>query len=467
MNRVNLIKQTQRDQGKALDQFGALYSMEAEKSILGSILAQPEACLDEVTDAIQTQDFFVPAHQTIFETIKTLSKNKSAIDLMTVHQYLVDQKRAQEVGSPGILAELLASLASHLNIRSHIKIVRDKSILRHLQQGCITICNSITDDPTQVEEILGKAEQIILGISHQSLTTKDTPFCDTINQVVEQVKEWNKNGKPVTGIPSGLSELDRLTTGWQGGQMIVVGARPGVGKTAAMLSMMHHIINPRHTPHSEKPELPIACQVFSMEMKNHQLARRLLSMESGVRMQGLRTGRLRELDHRSMELARRNMQEWPLYIDDQNDLDINQLRARARRAKKKKGIQIVFIDYLQLIRCKKFGDNRQQEVAEISRGIKGMAMELDVPVVVLAQLNRRSLDQNGAAMEPTVDNLRESGAIEQDADVVLLPHNTGEKEEDLLLYDFILAKQRDGPLGKIHATFDPSQAMFSERRKAP
>jgi replicative DNA helicase len=425
-----------------------IYAADAERAVLGGFLAHPDFCMEEADGMLFKDDFFVPAHKDIFECIYALHQCKQAIDIMTVHRWLLDKGLADQVGSPGILAELGASLVSHLNIATHIKIVKDKSQLRELKIACSKIVNDLTDNGEKAEEVIERAEESILHISRNKTSKKEVPFGETVGAIVSQIKEHQKTGKIVTGLSTPFSKLDFLTTGWHPGNMVVVGARPGIGKSALMLTMAHHLLS---------QTTPVPCHVFSMEMERKQLAFRLMSIHSETKMQNLRTGKLKKEDVAAIQLAETQMKTWPIIIDDDPGLDIMQVRSRARRAKRKHNTAIIFIDYLQLMRSKKHSAKRHEEVSEISRGLKEMAKELQIPVIVLAQL-RRTDDET-----PCVEHLRESGAIEQDSDIVIFPHKKeGKDDEGRLLYNLILAKQRDGPTGNVSIVYDGGFTRFLE-----
>ena len=443
-----------------------LYSAEAEKAVLASMLAQPDMVMYQVMEKLVRVDFFVPAHQEIFEALKDLHLRQHAIDIMTVHQYLVDRKLDEVVGSPGILAELGASLISHLNVGTHIELVKDKSLLRHLQQACINIVQEIADQPHAVEGILDRAETEVFKVTDMGLTQSTVPARDELAKALEMIERFRARQGKLNGIPTGFSQLNQMTTGWQPGDMVVLAARPGVGKTALALTFARHAMTERYDEKRDawvKPGYGVG--LFSLEMTNAQLMLRLLASVAGEDLKRIRTG---ELDDFAMEKLRHiseDMKQWPLYLDDSSHLTINQLRGKARRMKQRYDIDLLIIDYLQLLHSEsaQAKENRQNEVAEISRGIKALAKDLSIPIIVLAQLNRRAEE---GKTEPALHNLRESGAIEQDADMVLMLHR--KEEEDGAApsatrdYSLIIAKQRSGPTGKIDVRFNPAFTRFED-----
>ena len=443
-----------------------LYSAEAEKAVLGAMLAHPDTVIYQVLEKLITFDFFVPAHQEIFEAMKEMMSRQHNIDMTTVHQYLVDRKLDEVVGSPGILAEMVTSFVSHLNVGTYIQTVKDKSLLRHLQQACITIVQDIADQPHEVNGILDRAETEVFKVTDLGLTQSTVPARDELIKALEMIERFRARQGKLNGIPTGFSQLNQMTTGWQPGDMVVLAARPGVGKTALALTFAKHAMNERYDEQRDawvKPGYGVG--FFSLEMTNAQLMLRLLASAAGEDLKRIRTG---ELDDFSMEKLRHiseDMKQWPLYLDDSSHLTINQLRGKARRMKQRYDIDLLIIDYLQLLHSEsaQAKDNRQNEVAEISRGIKALAKDLAIPIIVLAQLNRKAEE---GKTEPALHNLRESGAIEQDADMVLMLHKK-EQDEDAPPsatrdYSLIIAKQRSGPTGKLDMRFNPGFTRFED-----
>ncbi|MGD9896593.1 MAG: replicative DNA helicase [Candidatus Methylacidiphilaceae bacterium] len=442
-----------------------LYSAEAERAILGSVLLYPDLVLNQVFEYVSSEDFFVPAHRILFDHFRMLDARHQAIDVLTVHQSLVDNKLAAEVGSPAILAELTASFSSHLNIGTYLQLVKDKSLLRHLYRACSNIVQRIVDEPHATSAVLDHAEREIFRVTNLSLTRSSVPVSVELRRALDLVDSFHRRKGKLFGIPTGFYELDALTTGWQKGDMVVLAARPGVGKTALGLSLARQAIRQRYDVEKDawvQPGHPVG--FFSLEMTNAQIMLRLLASVASESLHKIRRG---ELDDSGLEKLRRisaDAQEWPLYLDDSGGLTIHQLRAKARRMKDQYKIELLIVDYLQLLRSDspQARENRQVEIAEISRGLKGLAKELDIPVIVLAQLNRRV--EEGKA-EPALHHLRESGAIEQDADVVLLLHrldSEGEVSPTEIPYSLHVAKQRNGPTDKIAIRFNAHYTRFED-----
>jgi len=448
-----------------------LYSAEAEKAVLGCMMAQPAEVINDATVALKKEDFFVPAHQEVFGAMREMYNSTQAIDVMTIHQWLTDRKLAEAVGSPGILAELLVGFATHLNVGSYIQIVRDKSLLRSLQLACSTIVQDIADAPDSVPSVLDRAESAIFQVTHQGLTNSTVTAREEIDRALKLIETFQTRKGHLHGLPTGFHKLDEMTAGWKAGEMIVLAARPGQGKTALALTFARHALDQRYDEATDSWKKPgHAVGMFSLEMTNEQLMLRLLAAYGSESLQNIRSGNLDEHSMQKLRMVAADMKEWPLYLDDSSFLTINQLRGKARRMKDRFGIDLLVIDYLQLLRSEsaQAKDNRQNEVAEISRGIKALAKELAIPIIILAQLNRRSEESKG---EPALHNLRESGAIEQDADVVLLLHRHDAEKDDegnerqmgpVIPYSLIIAKQRNGPTDKLDILFNSPYTRFDD-----
>jgi replicative DNA helicase len=390
---------------------------------------------------------------------------------MTINQWLVDRKLADQVGSPGILAELLVGFATHLNIGAYIRIVKDKSLLRRLQGACSEIVQDIADMPDSVPSVLDRAESTIFAITSADASKGIVTGRDEIDKALALIEAFQGRKGQLLGMPTGFHKLDELTAGWKPGEMIVLAARPGMGKTALALTFARHALDQRYDEAADRWVKPgHAVGMFSLEMTNEQLMLRLLASYASESLQRIRQGTLDEHSMQKLRMVAADMKEWPLYLDDSSFLTINQLRAKARRMKDRYKIELLIIDYLQLLRSEssQAKDNRQNEVAEISRGIKGLAKELSIPIIILAQLNRRSEEQKA---EPALHNLRESGAIEQDADVVLLLHRPDTEKDDngvdrpagpVVPYCLNIAKQRNGPTDRLNLLFHAPYTRFDD-----
>lgn len=443
-----------------------LYSAEAEKAVLASMLARPNEVIDRVFEKLIAADFFVPANRELFQSLWDLHKLSQAIDVTTVHQYLTDRGMAEKVGSPAILAELIAGLATHLNVNSYITIVKEKSLLRSLQSACAEIAQLVVDNQSTVSRVLDLAEKKVFDVTNLGMTNSTKEARTEIDKAVSIIESFQKRKGKLYGIPTGFHRLNELTTGWQKGDMIVLAARPGAGKTALALTFARHAMASRYDEKIDnwvKPGYGVG--VFSLEMTNEQLLLRMLASYASERLQDIRQGKLDDQAMQKLKMIAEDMKEYPLYLDDSSFLTINQLRGKARRMKQMYDINFLVIDYLQLLHSEsdQAKDNRQNEVAEISRGIKALAKELDIPILVLAQLNRKSEESNA---EPALHNLRESGAIEQDADVVLMLHrpkpDADAPPSHLFDYKLIIAKQRSGPTDTVPIKFNSQYTRFED-----
>lgn len=433
------------------------------------MLVQPDTVVDQALEKINRNDFFVPGHQELFEVIREMHSLRQAVDIMTVHQHLVDRKMAEAVGSPAILGELANFFGSHLNVGTYIKMVKEKSLLRHLQLACSTITQMIHDQPHAVNTVMDTAQSEIFKVANMGLTQSTIPAREEIDRAITMVENFQARKGHLMGIPTGFYRLNELTTGWQPGDMVVLAARPGAGKTALALTFARHAMNQKYDAKRDdwvKPGYGVG--LFSLEMTNSQLMLRLMASAMGESLQKIRRGELDESGMQKLRMGAEDMKSWPLFLDDSGDLSIHQLRGKARRMKDRYNIDLLIIDYLQLLRSDsdQARDNRQNEVAEISRGIKSLAKELNIPIIVLAQLNRRAEE---GKLEPALHNLRESGAIEQDADMVLLLHKQSDQDQDgethrnpLMPYKLKIAKQRNGPIDDIIINFNSPYTRFED-----
>lgn len=438
-----------------------MYSAEAEKAVLGSMLARPDVVIDEVNEALKRDDFFIPAHQEVYEAICSLHNLRQGIDITTLHQYLADRKLAEAVGSPGILAELAAGLATHLNVGSYIAIVKDKSALRHLQHACANISQAVVDGQDSVSGVLDMAEREIFAICGNEERTKGAVSnAEAVKERVAQIIAQATTKREVDGIPCGIKWVDDLTSGWHGGEMIVLAARPGIGKTALALHCARYAAAKQWNEPGQcfvEPGHPVG--VFSLEMTTRELTNRNLSAATAIPLRNIRRGDLTEQERDKLAIIAEDFAKFPIHIDDTGHCTITQLRSKARRMKQRHGIELLIIDYLQLLKSEseQSRDNRTNEVAEISRGIKALAKELNIPIIVLAQLNRKSDEAN---QEPKLHNLKESGSIEQDADIVLLLHKDSEG-----LYSLNIAKGRNIGTDKQPIFFEGATQRFSEMKQ--
>ena len=428
-----------------------LYSDEAEKAVLASILAQPEACMDDALDLIKSDDFFVPRNKDIFEALKDLWNRRLAIDIMTVHQWLEDRKLAEMVGSPGCLAELGASLVSHLKIKTHIKIVRDKAILRKTQEACLKIIEEAEELPEDIEGFLGRSEYLISSVGGGSFNLVEETGEEFVTQTLKDIMERRDGKRPKPGIPFGFPGTDKLVIA-EKGDLVILGGRPGAGKSGFGFQSGFQM-----------REAGYNVGAFSMEMKNSQLRMRILSSQTGIPFTQLRMGELDKFDAEKVEAVANKLALMKLPLIETPNLAVEKIRAQARRWKKK-GLDVLIIDYLQIMDesgISKGDRNRMQEVSHMTKTLKNMAKDLDILVIALAQVNRQSEEKR---TPPGLHNLRESGSIEQDADIVLFVHPEEEPQEGAVSvpYKLICAKQRNGPLFKKDFKYLPRIVTFKE-----
>jgi len=426
-------------------------SIGTEACVLGSMILDSR-CIDVVVQITETRQFYRPAHQTIFEALVEMKNSRTEIDLVTLRDELARRKLLDSVGGVEYLVQLAEGVPSAANAEFYARTVRDKSMLRELIVAGTDIVREAYDSHEEAEEVVERAEQIIFEIASARIGQEAVCIKGLLEQTFEQLEATE--GELLTGLASGYPELDNITAGFQKGEMIVLAARPSMGKTSLLLNIAEYMAVIDHRP----------VALFSLEMSQSQIAQRLLSSHARFDLRQMRRGMISPEDWTTLKSAAGPLYEAPLYIDDSAELTILQLRAKARRLRAAYGIECVFIDYLQLMSYAGRADSRQQQITEISRGIKALARELDVPVIVAAQLNRGPADRE--SHRPRMSDLRESGSIEQDADVVALLHcedyyHRGEPEYiSTNITELIVAKQRNGPTGIVRMTFLPHCTRF-------
>jgi len=438
-------------------------SIEAEQSVLGGLLLDNSAW-DRVADLVTVSDFYRHDHRLIFQAIAKLIDHSRPADVVTVYESLQGAGKAEDAGGLAYLNALAQNTPSAANIRRYGEIVRDRSVLRRLVSAGDEIATSALNPQgretkailDEAESILDEAESKVFRIAEEGARGRQgfVEIEPLLTRVVERINELFERANPsdVTGVPTGFVDVDRITSGLQPGDLIIVAGRPSMGKTAFALNMGEHV--------AIDQGLPVA--VFSMEMGAQQLALRMLSSVGRINQQRLRTGRLENDDWPKLSETIRRMQDAPLYIDETPALNSLELRARARRLARTCGrLGLIVVDYLQLMSASSLGENRATEISEISRSLKALAKELQVPVVALSQLNR-TVEQR-ADKRPVMSDLRESGAIEQDADVILAlyreEHYTPDTTEKGVA-EVLVLKQRNGPTGRINLRFAGENTRF-------
>ena len=430
-------------------------NIEAEQSVLGGILIENEA-INRVMEILAPEDFYREAHRKIYHALIELSERDEPADLITTTNELRKKGELEMVGGASYLAYLIDSVPSAANIEYYARIVKEKAILRKLIETSTEIITQSYEDRTDVEAFLDEAERAIFEISEKRVRPSFFPIKEIVKESFKTIEQLYKKKELVTGVPSGFKELDRLTAGFQPSDLIIVAGRPSMGKTAFCLNIAQYA--------AIEGRVPVA--IFSLEMSKEQLVLRMLCSEAQVEGTRLRTGYLGESDWPKLTMAAGTLSDAPIFIDDTAALSVLELRAKARRLKSEHGLGMIIIDYLQLMKGRGKAESRQQEISEISRSLKALAKELNVPVIAVSQLSRKTEERTGN--RPQLSDLRESGAIEQDADLILflfreeVYHRT---EENRGKAEVIIGKQRNGPIGKVDLAFLDKYTSFKDLYK--
>lgn len=419
-------------------------NVEAEQAVLGAIFLEPSS-LTVTSELLIPEDFYRSSHQKIFSVMMKLNDEGKAVDLITVTEELSAMKNLEEVGGVSYLSELAGSVPTAANIEYYARIVEEKSLLRRLIRTATNIAQEGYSREDEVEELLGEAEKTIMEVAQRKNAGSFQNIKDVLVKTYDNIEVLTNRKGDITGIPTGFAELDRMTAGFQRNDLIIVGARPSVGKTAFALNIAQNV--------ATKTEENVA--IFSLEMGAEQLVMRMLCAEGNINAQNLRTGALTDEDWRKLTMAMGSLSNAGIYIDDTPGIRIGEIRSKSRRLKQEHGLGMILIDYLQLIQGDgRSGDNRQQEVSEISRSLKALARELEVPVIALSQLSR-GVEQR-QDKRPMMSDIRESGSIEQDADIVAFLYRDDyydKESENKNIIEIIIAKQRNGPVGTVSLAF--------------
>ncbi len=439
------------------------HSVEAEKGVLGSMLLSPRQAIAECVEKINEEYFYVPAHQTIYTVLVDLWNAGQAIDLITFTQVLRDRNLLENVGGAAFVTNLFTFVPTAANVDYYLEIVRDKYILREIISAATESVRRAYDEQDEVNNLLDEVEQRIFAVGEDRFKGQLLSMKEQVMSTLESIEKLFENKGAITGISTGFRDLDKLTSGLHRSEMSVIAARPSMGKTALAMNIAEHV--------AIESKLPVA--IFSLEMSSQQLVQRMLCSRARVNLAKTRDGFLSEADFPKLTHAASKLAEAKIFIDDTAGLSILELRAKARRLKAQQDIRLIIIDYLQLLRStsRRAQDNRQLEISEISAGLKGLAKELNIPIVVVAQLNRNPEIRTGSGKGvPRLADLRESGSIEQDADLVgLLVReeyyaDTDEEREELKgKAQLIIAKQRNGPIGDVKLTFLNEFTRFEDR----
>jgi replicative DNA helicase len=434
----------------------APYSPEAEQAVLGAMLLDQDAAL-RAAELLEHSMFYREAHRRLFRAMVALTEQRTVIDHVTLRDELLRCNELEAAGGVEYLAELVDSVATPANLEHHAKIVREKAILRRLIEASTGIIQEAYEARLSANELLDQAEGRIFRISQDRQQAGFTRIKEMLWPTMERIETLQKSGKAITGVPSGFKDLDELTSGFQKSELIIVAARPSMGKTAFVLNVTAHAAAEKH-----------GVAVFSLEMSKDALVQRMLCAEARVDSQHVRRGRLKDQDFTQLARAAGWLQTCPIWIDDSPALTLLEMRSKARRLRADNDLGMIVVDYLQLMRSPEYSDNRVQEISDISRSLKSLARELEVPVIALSQLSRAS-EQRGGDRKPILSDLRDSGAIEQDADVVVFIHrpemyakDQEEREGSEGQAEIILAKHRNGPTGHLNLYFRKSCTRFED-----
>lgn len=427
------------------------HSIEAEESVLGAVLLSADAA-NIALERLHPEDFYKPAHQQVFEAIRTLFDANEPIDAVTVSEQLRRDGSLERMGGIDFVTRLLDAVPTSSNVEYYAGIVEEHALRRRLMRvgGQIgVIANEMTEP---IDEVVDRAEQAVFAVSERRVGDGLAPIDDLLGPAIEKAEEMQRRGTEVTGIPTGFRDLDRKLAGLHPTNLIVLAARPGMGKTSLALNIAANVAQSDH---------PVA--VFSLEMSREEIVTRMLCGHGRIDSQRLRTGRLTETDFTKLSTAASALYKKPIFVDDSPGLTVTEIRAKCRRLRRKPGLSLVVVDYLQLMQGSG-GENRQQEISIISRSLKSLARELHVPIIALSQLNRALEAREDK--RPRLGDLRESGAIEQDSDVVMFIYRDEyyhpEKQEAKGIAEVVIAKHRQGAVGKVDMTFLPEFTLFAD-----
>ena len=437
-------------------------SLDAEKSVLGAMLLDQELTV-EALDALNTKDFFDRKHRIIFQACRDLDGKNSVTDMVTVGEELQRKKNLEEAGGIEYLASLTDDIPLLSNVLQYIKIIRDKAMLRQLIKVSRENINEVLEGTEDVENVLDTAASKIMAITESRASGDFVPIAQLISSGIEELEKLRNTKGYVTGLPTGFEQLDKMTTGFHPGELIILAARPGVGKTSMALNMATHIAK----------ETCRGVAIFSLEMSDAMLTQRLLCADAHIGKKPIIEGTLSQESWYELQAAADRLQRLKIFIDDKAGIGSMEIRSKVRSLIRREDICMVFVDYLQLMRVDGKTENRQQEVARITGDLKALAKEMNLPVMALSQLNRKATQRSGA---PELSDLRESGAIEQDADLVMFLHQPGmsastdgefEDQIDYLRIDTMLkiGKQRNGPLGIVNLIFHSDITRFFSPEK--
>ncbi len=422
------------------------HDLDAEKSVLGAILIDEDA-LVKIVELLKVEHFYKNAHARIYEAILNLYEKRQPIDLVTLPQELKNHKLLTEVGGLSYLTELVNFVPTASNVESYAKIIVDNALRRSLITASAKI-NQMAFERSDVESLLDEAEQELYAVSQDRLHQDFVPISETLQITFERLDELNKNKGSLRGVPTGIKGLDKMLSGFQKENLIILAARPSVGKSSFAINCAQHAA----TVHKK------SVGIFSLEMGREQIVDRMIAAQGDIDNWRIATGNLQEEDFERYGIAAGELAEAPIYIDDTPGIGILELRTKARRLHMDKGVDLIIVDYLQLIHGRTT-ESRVQEVSEISQALKNLARELKVPVLALSQLSR-AVEIRGGDKRPQLSDLRDSGSIEQDADVVMFLYRPN--EEDRVNHKLLIAKHRNGPTGELDLFFKADRTRFFE-----
>ncbi len=443
------------------------HAEDMERGVLGCVMISPNECMGECIEGLRmgAEVFYDLRHQTIFAELAEMYDHKQGIDVITLQQRLKDKQLLEQVGGIAYIASLPDAVPSAANLSYYLEVVKEKYFLRKMITTCSDVVGRVYDYEGEVDALMDEVERDILKISESRVQQTSNNIKDLVKRAINQIEDFHQRQGMLTGVGTGFTDLDKMTSGLHPGEMIVIAARPSMGKTSLAMNIAEHV--------AIDQKLPVG--VFSLEMTSESLVLRMLCSRSRVNLRSIREGFLAERDFPKLTGAAGKLANAPLFIDDSSGLSILQLRAKARRMAQQYGIKLFVIDYLQLLHSTaRRAENRQQEIADISSGVKSLAKELNVPVIVLSQLNRELEREKNR--KPRMSDLRESGSIEQDADLVGLLYKPssgedeeggggGEEQQDAVPVNLLIAKQRNGPTGDVNLTFLKSYTRFENAAK--
>lgn len=441
-------------------------NLEAEQAVLGAVLLDNQA-LFKTLEVIGADEFYRPAHRRIFEAMIHLAERNQVIDLVTLTDHLRHVGSLEGIGGSAYLTDLAQSVATAAGVTHHAKLIHETAINRTLIGVATEIVTRGYEGTKRVDELLDYAERSIFGIAERRLKRSFSPMREVVDSTISHIDQLYNKKEKITGIPTGFKDLDEITAGLQPSDLIIVAGRPSTGKTSLALGIaLHAALNKKR---------PYTVAIFSLEMSKEQLCMRLLSAAGRLDMHRIRTGHLHQGEWKDLVAAATILHESKIYIDDTPGITALELKAKIRRLRAEAGLDLVVVDYLQLMSGSGDTENRQQEISDISRSLKSVAKELQIPIVALSQLSRAV--ENRPSKRPVLADLRESGAIEQDADLVMMIYRsdlyatdqeeTEERTDPGRVAEILIAKHRNGPTGRVELTFLPELAKFEDYTKEP